>query len=215
MTQPIPQAGEKEQPCEVPGAEAEGDSKAASTWKARHLDEVVRASEVDGVWNGIQAPESHITLEQNGWMHQDSPSIFSLGLKTQLKQSLSISGDKTSNCFPSITHANMSMFVEETLSNKPAFGLPHPTPCLLFVANPNVHKTKKFSSQSAKSSIIEHKPNLAQRLRSMRTSSRVDRRGKLIKTSSDRQFSDYPVTSESHAPDQTALSLCTSLFLSS
>lgn len=133
MTQPIPQAGEKEQPCEVPGAEAEGDSKAASTWKARHLDEVVRASEVDGVWNGIQAPESHITLEQNGWMHQDSPSIFSLGLKTQLKQSLSISGDKTSNCFPSITHANMSMFVEETLSNKPAFGLPHPTPCLLFV----------------------------------------------------------------------------------
>lgn len=66
VTQPISQARVKEQPREVPGAEAKGDCEAAAARKPRHLDKVVRASEVDGVWNGIQATESHITLERNG-----------------------------------------------------------------------------------------------------------------------------------------------------
>lgn len=72
VTQPIPQTRVKEQPGEVPGAEAKGDCKAATARKTRHLDEVVRASKVDGVRDGIQATESHITLEGNGWMHQDT-----------------------------------------------------------------------------------------------------------------------------------------------
>lgn len=76
VTQPVPQAGEKEKPSEVPGTKAKGDCEAAAARETRHLDEVVGASEVDGVGNGIQATESHVTLEGNGWTHQNRKSRY-------------------------------------------------------------------------------------------------------------------------------------------
>lgn len=62
VAQPVPQEGEKQQPCEIPGAEAKGDCQAAAAREARHLHEVVRTSKVDGVRNRVQATECHLTL---------------------------------------------------------------------------------------------------------------------------------------------------------
>lgn len=64
VAQPVAQAGEQQQPGEVPGAEAEGHGQAAAAWEAGHLYEVVRTPEVDGVWDGVQAPEGHLALQR-------------------------------------------------------------------------------------------------------------------------------------------------------
>lgn len=70
VAQPIPQGGEKQQPSEIPGAEAKRDCEAAAAGEARHLHEVVRTSEIDGMRNRVQATECHFTLGTQVRMHQ-------------------------------------------------------------------------------------------------------------------------------------------------